>query len=338
MTFRLSAFWILTVLLAPAVLRAGDPLDEEMPDPPEVDIQKRIEARAARMGTSEMASKYAAEKLIEIGKPAVPKLIEMTGDKNKLTRMWSVYALARIGDERGTDAVIDLLDDPVALVRSVTAYRGSQMKIDRVHRAIFDRLDEERSGSVLAWIVRGLSEAGYKPIDEKLPPLLDHDNPLLRAHAADALARMRPAGYAPLVADRLARESDPNVVRHLLSLLVKSESLRADVMDGLFGVLSTDNPGILMRAAAGLRKAAQEAQTRLNESLKVDPKQADVDLLKAVNTLGKELARFSPRDRKAQQQLAAAGWRQWWTTHREAWAEAFGPFEKKDEKADPAGE
>lgn len=57
--------------------------------------------------------------------------------------------------------------------------------------------------------------AAFAPLSEAL----DHEEPLVRGHAAWALAEAVPSAAAPRLADRLAREDDPEVRRELRAAL-----------------------------------------------------------------------------------------------------------------------
>ena len=64
----------------------------------------------------------------------------------------------------------------------------------------------------------GRDPAAFAPLSEAL----DHEEPLVRGHAAWALAEVAPTAAAPHLADRLARETDQEVRRELRSALTAS--------------------------------------------------------------------------------------------------------------------
>lgn len=67
-----------------------------------------------------------------------------------------------------------------------------------------------------------LGNSGDPEAAAPLTEALDHEEPLVRGHAAWALAEAAPAAAAPPLSDRLARESDPEVRRELRAALAAS--------------------------------------------------------------------------------------------------------------------
>jgi phycocyanobilin lyase subunit beta len=70
------------------------------------------------------AAVAAVDGLINIGKPAVPPLLELLDDYNYGARAWALRALAAIGDPRAFDLLLDTAQNDFALSVRRAAARG----------------------------------------------------------------------------------------------------------------------------------------------------------------------------------------------------------------------
>ena len=78
----------------------------------------------------------ATEALAELGKPAVPKLIEALKDRDQITRKQAVSALGRIGDPEAVDALIGMLKNPDWEIRLYAAAALEKIGDERGREAI----------------------------------------------------------------------------------------------------------------------------------------------------------------------------------------------------------
>lgn len=88
---------------------------------PETELQRKIDREISQLGTGDRFEALRA--LVEIGKPAVPALIEALQDKgNPVTRRWqAAKALGAIKDARAVEPLIKAMSDESEFVRRVAA-------------------------------------------------------------------------------------------------------------------------------------------------------------------------------------------------------------------------
>ena len=79
---------------------------------------------------------YATDALVELGEPAVPKLLAGLQNKDELARKQAIIALGRIKDPSALDALIEKLDDPDWFSRVTAAAAIEQIHDDRGRAAL----------------------------------------------------------------------------------------------------------------------------------------------------------------------------------------------------------
>jgi HEAT repeat protein len=79
---------------------------------------------------------YATDALVELGQPAVEKLLVAMKDKDELVRNHAIIALGRIRDTSAVDALIEMLNDKDWFTRIQAAAALEQVHDDRCKEAI----------------------------------------------------------------------------------------------------------------------------------------------------------------------------------------------------------
>ncbi len=107
------------------------------------DTQGKVRQLIAKMAEDDFAGADAREKLVEIGRPAVPQLIQATRHEVPRVRYWSIAALRRIGDDRAVEAIKARLKDENTTVRAVAVWHlGRWLKRKDVQQAVVPMLDD----------------------------------------------------------------------------------------------------------------------------------------------------------------------------------------------------
>ena len=152
----LLAFLFLAFLVCadPPVAPAAEEGTEETSDP---------EALIQKMAESDWAGRHYHQELVKRGEPAVKPLIGALQHDTPRVRYWSVAALAKIGDDRVIDPIVDSLDDPHHLVRAVAAWHLRRwFNLPKVRGAVFQKLADENE-TVQTWAARAIKENGGLP-------------------------------------------------------------------------------------------------------------------------------------------------------------------------------
>ncbi len=179
------------------------------------------------------------ESLVDIGKDAIPTLIELAGSEEageqliacvamgkskderclesliqllshqaSTLRCQAAEALGELGDTKAIRALVPLLKDPDANVRTNVAAALCKLPDERVVSPLMKSLKDQET-SVRAYAIQGLGVCGDKTA---VPALLDilnnNDDPELLLATCDALGRL----------------GDPHAVDHLIQFLVVPES------------------------------------------------------------------------------------------------------------------
>lgn len=122
-----------------------------------------------RMAVDDYAGRASCEKLIEIGKPAVPELAEATKHETPRVRYWSIAALAGIGDDRALPAIKAALKDPDGLVRAVAVWHSARWFDRKDVRESVLALLGDKDKFVRGWVVRLIAHKKHK---DALPRVL----------------------------------------------------------------------------------------------------------------------------------------------------------------------
>ena len=178
----------LAVTAAPLLTHAADPAQEER-------IRSLIADLAGEGMSEQMRAKGASAKLVKIGTPAVPHLIEALKHKDPYARLWSVSTLASIGDPRAVKPVTDCLNhDPAPLVRQIAVWHINRWIDDPgVEKAIIARVDDP-SPDVREWARRSLAAKRKELFRELLRKQAQSEDP---ERANEALSTLRQVGDDP---------------------------------------------------------------------------------------------------------------------------------------------
>jgi HEAT repeat protein len=140
---------------------------------------KHSEKRAAALELSTRAS--SAEE---------PLLLELFGDPVPLIREISLRTLKRIGGSDVNSALVRLLDDPDANVRTAVL---TQLAVDpspRIVPRIAEYIKTEQDSDLIVHAARLLREAKGKAAVEALIELLEHENWQVRAEATEGIGKV----------------------------------------------------------------------------------------------------------------------------------------------------
>ena len=145
----------------------------------------RVEEYIEKMAAQDYAGRHYHQKLVEMGEPAVPALIEALDHGVPRVRYWAVAALAKIGDDRAVEPVIKCLEDADPTVRAVTCWHlrtwiERHKVVDSLVRMLGD--SEEK---VQKWAYRALSDTweGSPAVRRSIMDLLDADAAVPRGWA-----------------------------------------------------------------------------------------------------------------------------------------------------------
>jgi HEAT repeat protein len=218
-------------------------------EPNQVDAGGRIKSLIEQGGAAEMGStprKTAYQKIIKIGKPAIPYLKTALKNPQRSVRFLSVEALGGIGGKEVVDALLLAIQDSDKDVRRYAAsYLG---KYGKGHKSVVPALRSmlsDKSSEVIWHAIEGLnqlSDTEYKndiPLTDRLSSHLESSAPDERDSAAMALGTIgNPRACKPLV-DALAKELNGNVAYSLQEALAKIGS--HDAVPFLLGFLENEN-------------------------------------------------------------------------------------------------
>lgn len=145
-----------------------------------------------RLASTKLSEKQAAA--LELSTRATsaeePLLLELFGDPVPLIREISLRTLKRIGGSDVNGALVRLLDDPDANVRTAVL---TQLAVDpspRIVPRIAEYIKTEQDPDLIVHAARLLREAKGKAAVEALIELLDHENWQVRAEATEGIGKI----------------------------------------------------------------------------------------------------------------------------------------------------
>ncbi len=136
---------------------------------------------------------------------AVPRIIDYRRDKKQPVRYMVAKALAGFADPRGIPAMIDFLDDDYLIVRLAAQFGLAKMPEEAFGEVVSRIPDAEmpaqlhllRALTGMCGKMRGDDDADSALVELSLAgaravifPLLENDDPVIRAHAAKALGKL----------------------------------------------------------------------------------------------------------------------------------------------------
>jgi len=176
--------------------------EHELPDDFSAEIQHLLDA-AAQGGWEQQ---QAANRLAEIGAPAVEPLCEALGDPRVPVRQVAARALCQIGDTRALRPIFRVLYAGDYWIGNVILRTGRVLAIPGVREELLRILDEGQSGEQY-WAIDALAHATD---DEEVYARLlavfrdEQRGGGMRMHALSAVCRLRPEGAATLVTEALS--------------------------------------------------------------------------------------------------------------------------------------
>ena len=201
----------------------------------------------ARFDRDARGAQEAHHIAVRSGTGVVPHLIQAAKDHGRPghSRMWLATALADIPDSRAAEALIGLLDDPLAGVRYVAAYHGPKQRDTKLDKEIVRQTVRRQDSRMTALALLGFMVFRGSTPEELLRIGLDSEDGRARAAVAHALrGRASASNVARLLA--LLNDTDQRVrstaARTLAAMNVRSNR----VIGGLLAAL--DLPGELARA------------------------------------------------------------------------------------------
>jgi AAA family ATP:ADP antiporter len=141
----------------------------------------------------------------------------------------------------------------VRLTRALTARRlgGGDLSLnDHSSMKILVRGLESTSAGQVIYCLDMIEDARHPSLEAKLVELLQHKSPLVRGHAISKIERLKLAGAATAISQRLAIEEIPEVKASLLRALCAAGEV--DVLDQILPFLSDPVPAIRCGALVGL--------------------------------------------------------------------------------------
>jgi HEAT repeat protein len=191
----------------------------------------------------------AVQALVEIGAPAVPRLVRAL--EEPVSRARAARALGRIGDARATEPLVGALQGALPAARAVVLEALGELGDERAAPAVAGML-EDPSATVVAAALGTLARIGGPALAGPVATLADRGPPDQRAAALRALATMDPAAAAPRLRDALTDEATPAV-------------LRRAAVDGALAhpAAASVAPLLALLGSPGHRVAAAEALARI---------------------------------------------------------------------------
>jgi HEAT repeat protein len=277
-------------LRAPAVLcavlclwAAAAPAQQRPAESPAESVADLI----AQVAQDDYAGRAACDKLIAIGAPAVPELLEATRHAVPRVRYWSIAALSGIGDDRAPPAIQERLKDPDGLVRAVAVWHLGRWYDRAAVRDAALALLRDKDKFVRGWVLKLIA---FKKDRDALPRVL-----------------------------ALLQEDDEDVRYDALHTAAVLQG--PDAVDLLKKAVQTDKSALVRECAARSCTVIEPPTPRTAEVLIEalgDPaeevRQAAVTLLRKGFD---QFFGFNPRGTAGDREAAAAKWREWYRANRD---------------------
>jgi HEAT repeat protein len=164
------------------------------------------------MGRDDFAGMAASRRLVEIGQPALPALLQATRHNVPRVRYWSIASLSAIRDERAVPALLERLKDSDPIVRAVAVWHlGRWFDREEVRNSILEKLDDE-DPFVVGWTLNLLRAKRCLPAAARVRKLMQATRPEVRHDALHTLAVLEGADALELM-KRTLREDESVLVR-----------------------------------------------------------------------------------------------------------------------------
>lgn len=222
------------------------------------DVQKEVAELITSMEKSDYAGKAAADKLVEIGKPAVEQLLVALKHPKPRVRYWSAAAVARIGDERAYKPLVELVkSDPNNLVRATALWYLQHYPRPEVWLLAMGVLEDPDRG-MRGWAIKLLSACGRKEAVPKLKGLTRHANYMTRYDAMVAVVKLIDAQAIDMLRRVLLTDDHETVRKGAMSCLVILKGKPPTILRVLIDGLEDRDEDVRAFAAKLLRKGANQ--------------------------------------------------------------------------------
>lgn len=151
----------------------------------------------------------AVDKIIKIGKPAVPVLIEMLKSKDDNVRLGAAILLGGVGDKEAIPALVEAIGDPNSSVALIAIADISKLG-DRQAVPLLSKKLEETSGQVQNAVAEAICHFGGKDAVGIFVKALEPESKVNKMTAAQLLGRI--GGEEAIKAlTKLSKDKDKNV-------------------------------------------------------------------------------------------------------------------------------
>jgi len=221
-------------------------------------IDQRISELIASMEKSDYAGQAAADKLVEIGKPAVERLLMALKHPQARVRYWSAAAVARIGDERAFQPLVGLVKtDPSKVVRATALWYLQHYPRKEVWDLAIEVLDDPDAG-MRGWAIKLLSTKDRKEALPKLRALTKHPDYTTRYDAMVAVVNLADDEAIELLRGILRTDGHETVRKGALSSLTVLKRKPPVILTVLIDGLEDRSEEVREFAAKLLRKGTNE--------------------------------------------------------------------------------
>jgi len=262
-------------------------------DPPEMasleagDRETYLDALMEQFNRNPWAGLQAHDTCVRLGKAVVPRVVQAAQEPGRPghARLWLATTLADIRDPRSVEALVRLLDDPLAGVRNVVAYHGPKQRSDRLDKAILRKVTAGEAPQLAAWALLGFMVHRKTVPEAAVAAGLESTDPKARATAAEVLAR---------------HASDENLSALVALLGDADERVRA-VAAKMLGQSKRAEPRVLGALVKALDRPGESARERICRALS--------------DLAGKEMP-YDPSADASTRAATLAAWKAWWAGRR----------------------
>jgi HEAT repeat protein len=215
----------------------------------------------ARMAEDDWAGRHYHQKLARIGKPVMPQLVEALDHEVPRVRYWSVAALAKIGDPAAVDPILQRLQDPEPVVRSVATWHLHRwFEQGKVREAVFERLTDQ-SERVQTWAARAIKENWeMETVRDAVMERIDHENRKVRGWALDIIREKKYRKALPRLREFLGSD---DLVRRYAAVRALPELAGEEAIPALTKALRRDSsPEVRAAAVHGLSRWFDRPEVR----------------------------------------------------------------------------
>ncbi len=222
-------------------------------------VDQQVADLIASIEKSDYAGRDATEKLVAIGKPAVPQLLAALKHPTARVRYWSTAAVARIADESAYAPLVELAkSDPSGMVRATALWYLQHYPRQEVWDLAIQFLDDP-SREMRGWAIKLLST---KNRAEALPKLEEiarkHADYQTRYDAIVAVATMRDADAIEFLRGIAASDAHETVRKGALSCVTILKKKPPVLLTVLIDGLEDRDAGVREFAAKLLRKGTTQ--------------------------------------------------------------------------------